>query len=195
MPPKKVTPRGQAAEPAGNKATAARKTAKKATKAPAAKRTSSTTKYIRNVRGVNIRVTLDSGRRIELNPRGQRNDMVAISKDELEDPIFLNNLGTLYEVISSADAAKIRDKQMVNASYGTPRPEDILTSEHGKPSNFGGVEPSNSEIAIPVGSLVENETRYTKGLEVSRSVAPQVANVPGSAGISQTSLPPISERE
>ena len=179
MPPKKLTPNGQAAEPAGNKAIPAKKTATKAK--TATKRSTSATKYIRNVRGVEIRVTFDTGRKIHLSPRGQRNDMVAISKEELDDPIFLNNLGSLYEVISSADAAKVRDSQMTNASsYAHPRPEQIIKSEHGEDVTFGGVEPSNAEISIPVGSLVEKETRYTKGPEVTRNVAPEIVNVPGS---------------
>jgi hypothetical protein len=180
MPPKKLTPNGQAAKPAGNKAIPVKNTATKAKAAP--KSNGSATKYIRNVRGVEIRVTFDTGRKIHLSPRGQRNDMVAVSKDELEDPIFLNNLGSLYEVISSADAAKIRESQMTNAStLNSPRPEDIIKNEFGNDTQFGGVEPSNAEISIPVGTLVEKETRYTKGPEVTRSIAPEKVDVPGSA--------------
>lgn len=203
MPPKKVTPRGQAAEPAGAKATPAKR--KPAAKKPAAKKTTSTTKYVRNVRGVDIRVTFDSGRRITLSPRGQRNDMAAISKDELDDPIFLENLGSLYEVISAADAEKIREKQMTNAaSHRHPRPESILTDALGNAGNFTGLEASNVEQSITVGQLNEIEGRNNedKAIEVTRSVQPTRTEVPGSAALDQygapisvAPLPPISERE
>lgn len=180
MPPKKLTPNGRAAEPAGNKALAPKKTA--ATKAkPAAKKTVASGKHIRNALGVDVRLTFDSGRRVELTPRGQRGDMVAISKEELDDPIFLNNLGSLYEVITNAEASKVREKQLTNVStYNSPRPEQIIKSQQGDDIEFAGVEPSNEEISIPIGSLVEKETRYTTGLEVAREIGPERVNVPGS---------------
>lgn len=184
MPPKKLTPNGQAAEPAGNKAIPAKKTATKAKSAP--KRSTNANKYIRNIRGVDVRVTFDSGRKVTLSPRGQRNDMTAISKEELDDPIFLNNLGGLYEVISSAEAEKIREKQMTNASsYNSPRPEQILRTEHDKPSEFAGISPSNVDQSITIGHLNETEGRNNeeKSIEVTRNhVGPRVAVVPGSDG-------------
>lgn len=204
MPPKKLTPNGRAAEPAGAKATPAKRTATKAKAKPAPKKSTSTTKYVRNIRGVDVRVTFDSGRRIQLNARGQRNDMAAISKEELDDPIFLDNLGMLYEIISSAEATKIREKQMTNASsLATPRPEDILTDPLGNKGQFTGLTPSNDEISITIGQLNETEGRNNeeKSIEVTRSVQPERANVPGSSldeygkPISIAPLPPISERE
>ena len=182
MPPKKVTPRGQAAEPAGNKAIPAKRTAAKKP-AAAPKKPTSTTKYIRNVRGVDVRVTFDTGRKVILSPRGQRNDMTAISKEELDDPIFLNNLGNLYEVVSSADANEIREKQMTNASsLGQPRPEDILTDQLGNRGNFTGLEPSEADKSITIGHLNETEGRNNeeKSIEITRSVQPQRSEAPGS---------------
>jgi hypothetical protein len=203
MPPKKVTPRGQAAEPAGAKAVPAKRAATKAKPAPK-KQTSSTAKYVRNIRGVDVRVTFDTGRKIVLSPRGQRNDMTAISKDELDDPIFLNNLGSLYEVISSSEAQEIREKQLTNAaSYAHPRPEQILTDPLGQPGNFTGLTPSNVDSSITIGHLSETGGRNNeeKSIEVTRSVQPGRAEVPGSASsdqygqpVSIAPLPPISER-
>jgi hypothetical protein len=202
MPPKKVSPRGQAAEPAGAKATPAKRTAAKKPAAP--KKSTSTNKYIRNVRGVDVRVTFGTGRKVQLSPRGQRNDMTAISKEELEDSIFLDNLGGLYEVISASEASKIREKQLTNAStYNSPRPEQLLRTEHDKAANFTGLTPSNDEISITVGQLNETEGRNNeeKSIEVTRAVGPERANVPGSSldqygkPISIAPLPPISERE
>lgn len=199
MPPKKLTPNGKAAEPAGAKALASTK--KPATKAkPAVKKTVTAGKHIRNLLGVDVRLTFDSGRKVELSPRGQRGDMVAVSKDEMEDPIFLNNLASLYEVISNAEATKIREKQFTNASsYNSPRPEQIIKSEQGNDIEFTGMEPSNEDVSISVGSLVETETRYTKGPQVTRSVQPERADVPGSASVDQygnpVSVAPISNNE
>lgn len=203
MPPKKVSPNGKGAEPAGAKATSARKPAAK--KAAAPKKTTPTGKFVRNIRGVDVRVTFDSGRRIQLTARGQRGDMAAISKEELDDAIFLDNLGTLYEVISAANATEIREKQLTNASsLATPRPEDILRSEHDKPTDFAGVTQSDAERSITIGQLNETEGRNNeeKAIEVTRNVAPERANVPGSSSLDQygkpvsiAPLPPISERE
>lgn len=179
MPPKKLTPNGQAAEPAGSKALSPRKTATKAK--PAAKKSSTAGKHIRNILGVNVRLTFDSGRKVQLNPRGQRGDMTAISKEEMDDPIFLENLASLYEVITNAEAAQVREKQLTNASANpSPRPEDIIKGATGGDIEFAGMEPSNEEISIPVGQLEEVETRYTKGPQVTRSVSPDRASVPGS---------------
>jgi hypothetical protein len=182
MPPKKLTPNGQAAEPVGAKIAATRKPAAKPKATP--KRSTSSNKYVRNVRGVNVRVTFDTGRKIELAPRGQRNDMTAISKDELDDPIFLNNLGSLYEVISAADAQEIREKQMTNAStLSQPRPEDILTDQLGNAGNFTGLDASNTEKSITIGHLneVEGRPNEERATEITRSsVGPRVAVVPGS---------------
>lgn len=184
MPPKKLTPNGQAAEPVGAKVAATRKPAAKPKTAP--RKSVSTSKYVRNVRGVNVRVTFGSGRKIELAPRGQRNDMTAISKDELDDSIFLNNLGSLYEVISATDAQTIREKQMTNAStLSQPRPEDILTDQLGNAGNFTGLDQSNTEKSITIGHLneVEGRPNEQKATEITRSsVGPRVAVVPGSDG-------------
>jgi len=205
MPPKKVSPRGTAAEPAGAKVTATRKpAAKKAAAKPAAKKPENTTNFIRNIRGVDIRVTFDSKRRIQLNARGQRGDMAAISKEELDDAIFLDNLGVLYEVISGADAQEIRAKQLTNASsYASPRPEDILRSEHDKPTQFTGVGQSDADRSITIGKLneVEGRPNEEKSIEVTRSVQPERVDIPGSSSldgygqpVSVAPLPAISER-
>jgi hypothetical protein len=112
--------------------------------------------------------------------------MTAISKDELDDPIFLNNLGSLYEVISAADAQEIREKQMTNAStLSQPRPEDILTDQLGNAGNFTGLDQSNTEKSITIGHLneVEGRPNEQKATEITRSsVGPRVAVVPGSDG-------------
>lgn len=187
MPPKKLTPNGKAAEPAGNKALAATKSkSKTAAKSTGTKRSSSSTmKYIRNVRGVQVRVTFDTGRKVVLTPRGQRNDMTAISKEELDDPIFLNNLGSLYEVISSKEADEIRQKQNTNASSASLRPEDILRTSLDEPSKFAGVEMSDAEKSVTIARLNEvegrpNEDRATEIVPVRGGLEPARANVPGS---------------
>jgi hypothetical protein len=85
----------------------------------------------------------------------------------------------------------------------SPRPEDLLRSEHDKPTEFAGVAQSDAERSITIGRLNETEGRNNeeKAIEVTRSVQPERANVPGSSldqygqPVSIAPLPPISERE
>ena len=182
MPPKKVAPKGTAARPAGSGSTATRKPViKKA--ASTRQPVSSTKKHIRNIRGVDVRLTFDSGRRIQLAPRGMRGDLVAVSKDELEDPIFLNNLGLLYEVISGKDADDVRSKQGTNASTRTQRPEDILTNEKGEAISNVSLDQSNESKGKTLATLqtTEGGVHEEKSIDVvPNTVGPRIAVVPGS---------------
>ena len=182
MPPKKVAPKGRAARPAGEGVTATRKpVAKKA--ATTRKPASSTKKHIRNIRGVDVRLTFESGRQVRLAPRGMRGDMTAVSKDELEDPIFLNNLGLLYEVITGKDADDVREKQNTNASTRTVRPEDFLTNEKGEAIADVTLESSYESQGKTIATLetTEGGVHEEQSIDVVRNtVGPRIAVVPGS---------------
>jgi len=206
MPPKKLTPKGTAAKPAGDGVIATRKApVKKA--AVARKPASPVKKFIRNVRGVNVRVTFDSGRRVQLEPRGQRGDMSAVSKDELDDPIFLSNLGLLYEIISGADAEEIRAKQFTNASTHPNRPEALLTNQLGENITSSGVDKSfesQGRVIATLHETVGDTPREQKSTQITRGMNPERSDVPGSSdnsylskydSVSIDTLPPISERE
>lgn len=205
MPPKKVTPKGTAAKPAGDGVKTARKAPTKA--ATTRKPATSTQKFIRNIRGVNVRVTFESGRRVQLEPRGQRGDMVAVSKDEQNDSSFLGNLGILYEVISSKDANDIRTKQFTNASSHPNRPEALLTNQLGENITSTGIQDSfesQGKVIATLNETVGDTPREQKSTQIIRGVNPERAAVPGSVDNSQLGqygaldinpLPPISERE
>ena len=184
MPPKKVTPKGKAARPAGEGATATRKPAAKKA-ATTTRKPSSTKKHIRNIRGVDVRLTFESGRRVQLAPRGMRGDMTAVSKDELDDPIFLNNLGILYEVLAAKDADEVREKQNINASTRTVRPEDLLTNEKGESMSEVTLEGSYESQGKTIATLetTDGGTHEEKSIDVVRNtVGPRIAVVPGSDG-------------
>ena len=209
MPAKKVTPKGTAAKPA-NSGTTKTATVKKAAtpRKPAASKPAGK-KHIRNIRGVDVRLTFESGRRVQLTPRGQRGDLTAVSKEELEDPIFLNNLGVLYEVIDSKTADKVRAKQNTNASLGYSRPEDLLTNERGESIAQVNMQQSFENQGKTIATLQTTDGRVheEKSIDVVRGggTNPQRASVPGSIDGTQPSelgtalninpLPPISERE
>lgn len=90
---------------------------------PPAKKASargSTQKYIRNVRYVPVGVRLGTGRRINLQPRGQRGDCAPVSKEEMSDEIFLGNVGLLFEVIPVGEAQDVIGKQTTNQQQVHP---------------------------------------------------------------------------
>jgi hypothetical protein len=70
--------------------------------------------YIRNTRHVPVSVRLDTGRRLELRPRGQRGDSLPINDEEMQDEKFLGNVGILFEVIPTAEAQNVIQKQTTN---------------------------------------------------------------------------------
>jgi len=207
MPPKKVTPKGTAAKPAGERVTSTRKPVVK--KAATTRQPVSAKKHIRNIRGVDVRLTFESGRRVQLAPRGMRGDMIAVSKEEVEDPIFLNNLGLLYEVISANEADTVRSKQNTNASTRTQRPEDLLTNEKGETISQVNMQQSFESQGKTIATLetTEGGVHEEKSIDVVRGggTNPARASVPGSIDGTQPSalgtalsinpLPPISERE
>ena len=77
-------------------------------------------KYIRNTRYVPVGLRLGTGRRINLQPRGNRGDCAPISKEEMADEIFLGNLGLVFEVIPAAEATDVISKQTTNQQTAHP---------------------------------------------------------------------------
>jgi hypothetical protein len=101
--------------------------------------------YIRNLRYVPCGLRLGTGRRIDLQPRGQRGDLVPIKEEEREDEIFLGNEGLLFEVISATEAQKVLTKQTHNQQARHPA-LDAMRNEIGEPYESGVVvEESNEE--------------------------------------------------
>lgn len=70
--------------------------------------------FVRNVRHVPVSVRLDTGKRLELRPRGQRGDCAPVTEEEMQDDKFLRNSGNLFEVITSSEANNVIEKQTTN---------------------------------------------------------------------------------
>lgn len=196
--PKRVSPRGEAAppvEPNVANASIPRKPAAKR-RAPAKPKveaeTQDKTMYVRNRHHITARVTLTSGREIELKPRGQREDVDIVTEAEQQDPKFIANEGIIFEVITPAEAADIIRKQQTNASGREHELWQYLRNERGD-----AYEKRNVEVEIPferqgqvVGRVVEEGSgRFTdKNSGVYRAMGPQQTTVPGSAGDPATNL-------
>lgn len=88
-----------------------------------------TQKYIRSIRYVPVGVRLGTGRRINLQPRGMRGDCAPVSKDEMQDEIFLGNVGLLFEVIPAAEAADVISKQTTNQQSAHPALSQLRNSK------------------------------------------------------------------
>jgi hypothetical protein len=89
-------------------------------------------RYVRNIR--NVRVTLRAqDRRIDLAPRGQRNDLAPLNKGDKDDENFMADLGSLFELITKAEAEQVREKQSTNRQAQHHAARDIIRNEHGDP--------------------------------------------------------------
>lgn len=183
MPPKKVTPRGKSApapkaEPASKPK---RPRTKKAAPKAAPKRTTAT--YLRNLHGipVNFRFSEEtSGRRVELRPRGERGDITKVSKDEIEDPIFMMNQDSLFELISSAETRDVLDKQTHNQQKGSPL-VDMLRNELGDPIDKVTIEKPFEQQSITVAEIEQTgpTNKMQQGEVIHRGVTPKRAALPG----------------
>lgn len=187
--PKRVSPRGEAAPPVEpNVASAAipRKPARKRAPAKPKAETGNGTMYIRNRHNITCRLTLTTGREIELKPRGQREDVDIVSVEEQQDPRFIGNEGVLFEVITPEAAAEIIRKQSTNASNREHELWQYLRNQQGQ-----AYEKHQVEVEIPFerqGTVVgrvtqEGSGRFTdRNSGVERVMGPERTTVPGSAG-------------
>lgn len=189
---KKLTPRGQAAPPvepniAPQKIT--RKPPKKA-KTSATEKTptpSSLTRYAYNLRGIKARFDLTTGRRVELEPRGQRGDLAPLSLEELEDQGVIDNFGIIFEVISAEQAKEISSKQSTNANPNQPSLIDILTTPEGKPYQQADVHvevPKEQQGTVVARVEVDEDDNRRLGQDggIQSVTGPEQVQVPGSPG-------------
>lgn len=100
--------------PAAKKTTAGKKPAAKAksTTAKAPSRPRKTAKTIRNLRGcpVHLRLQKEDAEkpfRVQLAPRGLRGDTAIIPVGLVDNPGFVQDIGVLYEIITTTEAANI----------------------------------------------------------------------------------------
>lgn len=187
MPPKKVTPRGKAA-----KNTASPKATGKQKPAAAPRKRGSTKRFIRAIYAPagGTRITLNNGSRFQLQPRGQIGDLAPVDKDDMNDPIYHQNKGVMFEEISEAEAKKIMEKQSTNAQ--APRQASVLSQirdEYGNPMKQSVKVEQPFEQQGQVVATVEDSApgRFTDGHQglITRSeggMAPDQQVVPGSQG-------------
>jgi hypothetical protein len=70
--------------------------------------------YLRNLRNCETRVNITGGRKIELQPRGQRGDMESITAEEFKDQKVKDNIGLIFEPLKEETAQAVIDKQNTN---------------------------------------------------------------------------------
>lgn len=195
--PKRVAPLGQSAPPPEpNVATTqsiGEKSAKKKATTSTPARPKAGTKYIRNIRGIGCRLTLDSGRRIEFAPRGQVGDLEPVTKEEQQDSKFISNEGMIFEIISVAEAQDVLRKQSTNAQTDRPQLIDHLRNEKGEAYERTDVRvtPAYEQQGQVVAQVEQTaDGRYTEGNTdvVRRDGPPEQVAVPGSV---QNPLPEI----
>ena len=144
------------------------------------KKRGESSKYIRNIRAVQVGLRLGSGRRIDLQPRGMRGDCAPVDADEMNDEIFLANVELLFEVIPTAEAKQVISKQTTNQQSIHPALH-AMRNEKGEEYTKGVVVVEQSENERPVVAAVNDRgmiTRY-KGIGTTDNPIPEVpADIP-----------------
>lgn len=181
MAPKKVQPNGKAATPK-RAATKKKPAAKKKTAPPK----QDTARFVRNIRNITVRCTLENGRRIELKPRGERGDMASLSEEETNDARVIENVGMIWELLGSQQAQDILHKQSTNQQV-SPTAFDQLLNEYGKPyEGDATVEKAFEEQGEVVANVEDTgDGRFTQNnqqLVRNSGEAPEVVSPPGARG-------------
>jgi hypothetical protein len=119
--------------------------------------------YLRNLHGCETRVALTGGRQISLQPRGRRGDMESISSEEYKDQKVKDNIGLIFEPLSSDTAADILEKQNTNRKE-PHAPFATITNSLGDQYEQSGiaVEASFEDQGIVVGEVESQEARGTQ---------------------------------
>lgn len=137
------------------------------------------TKYIRNVRHVPISVRLDTGRRIELRPRGQRGDCAPVNKEEMEDHKFVNNMDILFEVIPAGEAKEVISKQTINQQAIHPALQQMRNAKGEEFTKGVVLEESSSDTAKGTGVASVDERGMITRFAGRGSVDNPISEVPG----------------
>lgn len=134
------------------------------------------TKYIRNIRGVQVGLRLGTGRRIDLKPRGMRGDCAPVSEDEMEDEIFLGNVGLIFEIIPGSEAQKVIAKQTTNQQAIHPALA-VMRNELGEEYEKGVVIVEESEAERPTVAAVNERGMITR-FKAPGTVDKPLPNIP-----------------
>lgn len=116
---------------------------------------SETPKFIRNLRHVQVGISLDKTdpqNRIDLKPRGQRGDTIPLDKKWLENHIFHLNHNLLFEVINWGEGYDTIQKQGINMQSVQPDNRHLfndLRDENDQPyTKHRILPPTNAEGTI-----------------------------------------------
>lgn len=166
------------------------KTTDTATTASKARR-SSTQKYIRNLYGSPLGLRVSKDDRIELRPRGQRGDLVPVSKEQISK--LAPNIDFMVELISEAEAARVITSQTNNQQSYHPALialRDPLGGEYDQDDVELGVDPQDEgeTVAYLKDGDIVTERIPGKGQQMVRNpprqLGPQIiGNLPGSDAI------------
>ncbi len=184
MAPKKVTPAGRAAP--APEAAPAKKSAKKKASTSQKKAATSTSRYVRNLHYAagGVRVDLGEDRRIHLEPRGQVGDLIPVSAEDRDHPLYQRNIGILFEEISKAEATDIIDKQNTNAQSPRQTTMDHIRNEKGEeytnPATITRTYESQGQVVGQVSSAAEGVSSNNTGNIQRQVTGPAEVQVPGS---------------
>lgn len=135
-----------------------------------------TQKYARNLQRVPLGIRLDTGRRLELKPRGERGDLLLISKDEEQDPKLMGNVDlSVIEIISAAEAKTVTDKQLTNSRQAIHPAMAAMRNEMGDPYQSPPVVETVFEEQGTVVGQIEDNALYDKRVGIRRAVVPGTA--------------------
>lgn len=163
-------------------------TKKTATKAAPKKRAKPQPKVIRNLRNLHVSV-FPQKRRVELAPRGQRNDLAPLEKGDLSDAGFLADKDVLFEIITQGEADKVTAKQATNIQQARHPALDMIRNDKGERYEDGAVKmEQNSEAqGKVVADLTSEKSRGTTKFDWGVGI--QRAAVPGSVDHETTRIP------
>jgi len=148
-------------------------TTKKTTRRKPAKKT-----WMRNLRHTHVSIRLDD-RKIELAPRGQRGDIAPIKKDEAEHEIFLQNQGTLFETLTTAEAKEVVEQQHENVQQRPHPALATIRNEYGEEYERVTTEPEfNREQGKTVAPLDEEGNLTINRQGIRRSPIPGTTENP-----------------
>lgn len=146
--------------------TPAKKTGTTKKAAPKRQPAASREKFVRNLTGTEFRIRLTRQvhpeRPFVLQPRGQRGDIAPLKKEDLQDPILLDNLALgVIELITAAEAKAAIEKQGINLQ--APHPAlNALRNELGEEYPEGALktEPAFEEQGITVAHLEDGQVAF-----------------------------------
>lgn len=150
------------------------------------RRARSTQRYVRNLYTSPLGLRVSVEERFEFRPRGQRGDLVPMSKEQIAK--LGANIGLVVEVISEAEALKIIEGQTTNQQAYHPALtalRDPLGHEYDQDTVELSADPQTQgeTVALLKDGEIVTERVPGKGQQIvrdPRSVGPHIAtNIPG----------------